>query len=272
MGNTLKKVSTDGFMNFQHRPLFQNDPAATAKGTWISYSSAVSKELEGALEDESNESVWTIQDSALYHGDQILFSGDIATRLGGPFIHRCAVDKSIKELRRVANGFFLQDKGDFTLASKPVSTECPDKAILLNSESCHRIFAQLYLLANRDFQVDEDAKIEETFVPVKDTKGLVPNTHPNASKSFFQMRVTDEKGTNHTIIVQQYDFDIVTVENVILHSLQNTDSKVAALLMEEARMSLIINEMTKILCTTAGPVFTRVEVEVDSTTSRKNKK
>lgn len=271
MGNTLKKIQSDGFINWQHRPLIPNNPTATAQGQWISYSSELSHEFEEAIADESNEPVWTIQESAIYHGDQLLFGGDIATRLGGPFIHRGATDKSIRQLRSVANGFFFQDKGTFELASKDVPNQVQDKAVLLNSVSCQTLYRELYKIANHDFQIDDDANIANTFVPVKDTKGLVPNKHPNASANFFQIQLTDEKNQKHIVIVQQYDFDLVTVEQAILPCLQNIDSKLAALLIEEARISLIIEHMSKVLCIANGSCFQKVEVEIDSTMSRSKK-
>jgi hypothetical protein len=273
MGNTLKKIQSDGFINWQHRPYIANNPDRTAAGQWISYLSEVSAEIEEAIGYETSESVFTIQnEESVYNGDQILFNGDIATRLGGPLIHRGSADKSIRELRRVANGFFYQDKGDFTKAMNPVPNECPDKAVLLNSISCHAIFRELYKLANRDFQVEQSSSNIDSFVQITDTKGLVPSKHPNASNNFFSMQVIDEKNVKHQVIVQQYDFDLVTVEQAILHTLQGTDSKVAALLIEEARVSMIIEQMTKVLCMSSGACFQRVEVEIDSTATRRAKK
>lgn len=274
MGNTLKKVQQNGFINWQHRAIIPGNKEATDRGIWISYEQSVSQELERAIQEESDEPVYTIQNSAAYNEDQILFNGDIATRLGGPFIHRTQ-EKRLKQLKRTAYGFFINaDKaaGDFTTAGQPVANQCPDKAILLNSASCQLIFKQLYILINRDFQVEENASPKEAFVKLTDAEvaqyKLKTAKSTVALNEFYQLQVVDEKNNAHTIIVQRYEFDFSTVENVIAADLHQTDSKLAALLTDEARISLAMDAMSRILCTTGNAVFTRVEVDIDTTASR----
>lgn len=68
---------------------------------WVTFNKTTSDAIEAALSDAESESVFIIDDGE-NEGDQILFGGDVAQRIGGPFIHRERNTCTVSELRRIA--------------------------------------------------------------------------------------------------------------------------------------------------------------------------
>ncbi len=69
--------------------------------SWKSFSAEASFAIEEAFAQAAEENIYIIADGSEYEGDQIMFLGDLAERLGGTFVHRSHDSGDISEIRRV---------------------------------------------------------------------------------------------------------------------------------------------------------------------------
>lgn len=124
MGNEFTKPPKDTMVQWQYR----RAPAASPEAGWQDYSPRANAELEEALADAANEPIYTIREDSQMLGDQVLFCGELATRLGGPFVHRNKSTGAQWEIRRCAVNFALVPNG--TAAPLPGAPVLPMQTVV----------------------------------------------------------------------------------------------------------------------------------------------
>lgn len=74
---------------------------------WHPYGPEVSAEIEVAYKDKKAEPVFSLT-KGNFKGDQILFGGPFAERVGGPLVHRNANTGEVREMRRLEVEYLVE--------------------------------------------------------------------------------------------------------------------------------------------------------------------
>lgn len=158
-------------------------------------------------------------------------------------------------------------KYDGSLTPKDVN----EKAVTLSEASVQKIMVALYELLHNDYFVEENASSLTEFVRVTD-KQYGSSGHAYAVDEWFKLQSMDTQGKVVDVVIQRHDAPLADIETIIAHDLQNTDSKVASMLTEEARLAIAVDLLSRVMVVGSGGRFVRVMQELDTTESRRKGK
>jgi len=232
----------------------------------VSYAPSLVLELEEALKNASDEAVYSIRDNVVYYGDQILFYGDLATRLGGPFVHRNRTSKALKEIRRTAVAYTFE-KDNTSFADIPEKIPF-DKSSILPEASVQKLLSALYELFHNEFDTALTESRKDGFLPC--SGNFTSSKDLCAKPQYFSMIVLDNKGREVELVCQRMDVP-VEVEQAYASELAVTDEKMRSLISEEVRASVGMELLGKVLVNAQGGRYLRVETELDTTASIREK-